>query len=48
MRKLEEDFEITVGSISWKLTAPLRKANAWRHGVRTRRLSARGARVPEA
>jgi hypothetical protein len=30
VRQLERDFAETTESISWRLTAPLRRANAWR------------------
>jgi hypothetical protein len=34
VRQLERDFEETTESISWRLTAPLRRANAWRKRLR--------------
>jgi hypothetical protein len=34
VRQLERDFAETTESISWRLTAPLRRANAWRRRLR--------------
>jgi len=34
VRQLERDFAETTESISWRLTAPLRRANAWRKRLR--------------
>jgi hypothetical protein len=34
VRQLERDFEETTESISWRMTAPLRRANAWRKRLR--------------
>jgi glycosyl transferase family 2 len=35
VRQLERDFAETTESISWRLTAPLRRANAWRKRLRS-------------
>jgi hypothetical protein len=35
--QLQRDFDITVDSISWKVTLPLRKANLWRREMSERR-----------
>jgi hypothetical protein len=36
VRQLERDFAETTESVSWRLTAPLRRANAWRRRLRRR------------
>jgi hypothetical protein len=36
VRQLERDFAETTDSISWRLTAPLRRVNAWRRRLRRR------------
>jgi len=41
-RRLQQDFDITTESISWKLTLPLRKANVWRQSVAERRRNGGG------
>jgi hypothetical protein len=36
-RQLQHDFEVTTESLSWRLTRPLRVANAWRQAMAARR-----------
>ena len=42
VRQLERDYAEATESISWRVTAPLRRANAWRRRLRRRKSTAAG------